>query len=92
MSASRHDRPTHRVEYEESDELPFVVVSAVATVSSSSIAEIGPINDIIDPEALCDLFATRPDGRTRVGGRISFRLDGYRVDVDANSREVLVYG
>lgn len=92
MSASQYDDPAHRVEYEDSDELPFVVASAVATVSSSSVTEIGPINEIVDPEALCELFATRPDGRRRAGGRISFRLDGYRIVVDANDREELVYG
>ncbi|MFC6904943.1 HalOD1 output domain-containing protein [Halalkalicoccus tibetensis] len=91
MSVSQHDEPAHRVEYEESDELSFVVVSAVAAVSSSSITEIGPINDIVDPEALCELFATRPDGQARDGGRVSFRLDGYPIEIDADSREVLVY-
>lgn len=92
MTLHRRDRLVLRTEYEEDDDLPFVVVSAVARASSSPIVEIGPINDVLDPEALCELFGSRPDGRTRAGGRISFRLEDYLIEVDATEREIRVFG
>lgn len=91
MTLHQRDRLVLRTEYEEDDDLPFVVVSAVAAVSSASIAEVGPLNDVLDPEALCELFGSRPDGRTRAGGRIAFRLEGYLVEIDAGDRVVVVY-
>lgn len=91
MTLHRRDRLVLRTEYEENDDLSFVVVSAVAGISSASIDEIGPINDVLDPEALCELFGPRPDGRTRAGGRISFRLEGYLIEIDAVDRELFVY-
>lgn len=91
MTANQHSELAHRVEYDERSDLSFVVLEAVATISSSSIAEIGPINDVIDPEALCELFAPRADGQARHGGTVSFRFEECRVEIDAASREVLVY-
>lgn len=81
----------HRIEYDEREDLAFVVIDAVATASGSTHAEIGPLNDVLDPEALCDLFGPRADGLGRSGGTISFRFDGYRVVIDAATREVGVY-
>ncbi|MDL5361876.1 HalOD1 output domain-containing protein [Halalkalicoccus sp. NIPERK01] len=92
MNAERTTQPVHRIEYDEREDLAFVVVDAVAIASESSHAEIGPLNDVLDPEALCELFGPRADGRSRAGGTVSFHLDGYRVTVDAAEREVLVYG
>ncbi|MEM4781630.1 MAG: HalOD1 output domain-containing protein [Halalkalicoccus sp.] len=69
----------------------MLVVEAVATVSGSSAAEIGPINDVLDPEALCELFAPKGNGHDREGGVVSFRLEGCHVEIDGTEREVLVY-
>lgn len=92
MTLNRHSDLIHRTEYDQTEDLAFVVVDAVAIAAEASHAEIGPLNDVIDPEALCELFSPRPDGRDRLGGTISFRLDGYRVTVDATESEVRVYG
>ncbi|KYH27658.1 hypothetical protein HAPAU_03260 [Halalkalicoccus paucihalophilus] len=83
--------PVHRTEYDDREDLSFVVIDAVAIASGSSHAEIGPLNDVLGPEALCDLFAPRTNGQGRSGGVISFHLDGYRVVIDAATREVRVY-
>jgi hypothetical protein len=91
MTPDQHNELAHRIEYDDEKDLAFVVIEAVATISESSPDSIGPINDVLDPEALCELFAPRGDGKRRTGGSISFHLDGYRVTVDAAGNEVLVY-
>lgn len=91
MNVNYPSEPIHRLEYDDREDLAFVVIDAVAIASGSPHAEIGPLNDVLDPEALCDLFASRADGQGRSGGVISFRLDGYRVVIDAATREVRVY-
>ncbi len=92
MSATRPSEPIYRVEYDERGDLTYVVIDPVAVASESSHAEIGPLNDVLDPEALCELFGPRTDGLGRSGGVISFELDGYRVVIDAAEREISVYG
>lgn len=91
MTPDHHSELAHRIEYDDEEDLAFVVIEAVATISEESPATIGPINDVLDPEALCELFAPRGDGKRRAGGVVSFHLGGYRVTVDAAANEVLVY-
>jgi hypothetical protein len=91
MTPDQHSKLAHRIEYDDEEDLAFVVIEAVATISESAPDAIGPINDVLDPEALCELFAPRGDGKQRTGGSISFHLDGYGVTVDAAGNEVLVY-
>lgn len=84
--------PTHRTEYDTYEDLAFVVIDAVAIASGTPHAEIGLLNDVLDPEALCELFGPKAGGQGRSGGVVSFHLDDYRVVIDAAVREVLVYG
>lgn len=91
MSVSYPSKLVYRTEYEEHADLAFVVIDAVAIAAKSSHAEVGPLNDVLDPDALCELFDSRADGRGRSGGTVSFQFDGYRVTIDATTREVLVY-
>lgn len=67
------------------------VVEAVAETKGVRPEAIGqPLNDVVDPDALDALFATRRDGTPRSGGTVSFTLadvvvtvtDGPRVTVD----------
>ncbi|MFC5973117.1 HalOD1 output domain-containing protein [Halomarina salina] len=48
-----------------------------------------PVYDVVDPDALNDLFAPRPDGTPRVEGTISFAYRDYEFVVDSDG-EVLV--
>lgn len=91
MTPRQHSELVHRLEYDEGEDLSFVVIETVAAISDASPAEIGPINDVLDPEALCELFGPRADGRARAGGIVSFRFEGYRVEIRAAAGEVLVY-
>ncbi|ADJ16152.1 HalOD1 output domain-containing protein [Halalkalicoccus jeotgali] len=92
MNANSPPDLIHRVEYDDREDLAFTVIDAVARASGLPHAEIGPLNDVLDPEALCDLFGPRADGQRRTGGTVSFGFEGYQVTIDAVEREVLVYG
>ncbi|WP_122090545.1 HalOD1 output domain-containing protein [Halalkalicoccus subterraneus] len=91
MRPRQGGEPVHSVEYDEDEDLSFVVIETVAAVSGVPPGAIGPIGDVLDPEALCDLFGPRADGRARTGGVVSFRLEDYRVEIDAAACELLVY-
>lgn len=91
MVADRRTELVHRVRYSGEIDLAFAVIDAVATISDSPPDEIGPLNDVLDPEALCELFGPTADGRVRLGGTISFELDGYRIAVDAAENEIEIY-
>lgn len=91
MRSNQDGEPVHRVEYDDEADLSFVVIESTAAVSGVSTDAIAPINDVLDSEALCDLFRPRADGRMRSGGTVSFRFEGYRIEIDTTEREVLIY-
>lgn len=57
------------------------VIEALAEETKADPLSFEPLYNVIDTEALDMLFATMYDGRTRPGGEISFRLDGYHIVV-----------
>lgn len=66
----------------DSREAPvFAVVSAVAEASGTDPFELPPLNEVIDPEALNDLFASRPEASVE---KVAFRYAGYDVAVHGN--------
>ncbi len=75
--------------YEE--DVSFAVVEAVSTVTGESPLDVGPLNDVIDPDALNELFGLTDDGRCREGGRVSFPFEGLLVVIDGGRREVRLY-
>lgn len=68
------------------DELFTVVLCAVAEVSDASVTDLPPVLDVVDPDALEDLF---PPGQDE--GQVVFRYGGYTIAVGAD-RTVRVYG
>lgn len=59
----------------------YAVVSAVAEVENTDPVELPPLYDAIDPEALNDLFTSRPDSALE---QLSFQYAGYSVVVRGN--------
>ncbi|RQH03036.1 HalOD1 output domain-containing protein [Natrarchaeobius oligotrophus] len=51
--------------------------------------EYEPLHAVVDPDALDSLFGTRPDGRRRSGGSVSFIYCGYDVTIEANGSVTL---
>lgn len=62
------------------DELVISIVDAVADVRGCEAAELEPLHDVVDPDALQALFA----GAGRSTGRIRFAYGEYTVVVDAD--------
>lgn len=46
--------------------------------------EYEPLHDVVDPTALDALFAPRPEGTPRRGGRVEFTFCGYDVTVESD--------
>jgi len=58
------------------------VTRAVSAVEGREPCSLQPLADVLDPDALDELFAPRPGGRSRTGGRISFIYSDCRVSID----------
>ncbi|WP_226481896.1 HalOD1 output domain-containing protein [Natrinema amylolyticum] len=69
--------------------LSFAVVAAVAEREGVDPVDLEPpeyeaLYDVINPEALDALFATRENGRERPTGRVEFPFCGYQVAVTSD--------
>ena len=59
------------------------ILTAIAESTDQSVEDLGPLYDVIDPEALDALFAPRADGSPRPVGEVSFQYAGYWVTVSS---------
>ncbi|MHB9286732.1 HalOD1 output domain-containing protein [Halobacteriales archaeon Cl-PHB] len=67
------------------------VVMAVSELRDEDPASLPPLHDVIQPDRLGGLFATRPDGTERPGdGVVAFDYAGCRVFVYADGQTVAV--
>jgi hypothetical protein len=69
--------------------ISFDVIAAVAEAEDIDPVELEPpeydaLYDVINPEALDSLFATRENGRQRPAGRVEFPFCGYQVVVTSD--------
>lgn len=80
--------PVSRESYEGSPSL--AVILAVADATDRPPTEVGPLSDVIDPDALNDVFAPAPGGR-REPGTVLFRFEERTVVIDGSRGEVRVY-
>jgi hypothetical protein len=66
------------------------VVRAVSEVVGVRPTELPvELNEVVDPDAMEDLFAPRPDGEPRADGRVEFELLDCAVVVHADGRVVV---
>ncbi|UPV74266.1 hypothetical protein M0R89_17225 [Halorussus limi] len=61
-----------------------VVVNAVAAVAECDPLDLEPLRRALDPDAIDDLFARTPGGRTRDAGSVEFSLADHRVVLAAD--------
>lgn len=60
------------------------VVTTVADAKGVDIAEIEPLYNHVDPDALDQLFRPTVRGAERSGGSVTFTLDGVQVTVTSD--------
>jgi hypothetical protein len=62
------------------------VLFAIAEVRGCDPTDLPPLNGVIDPEALDDLFSVTAGGDSRCGGRLAFEYADCRVVVLGGER------
>lgn len=82
---------TYRLRHDwRSDEsVATAVITGVAAVTNTPPTEMDPLFEILDPDALDQLFASTAGGSSRDDGRISFEIEGCAVTVDATGEIAL---
>lgn len=65
------------------------VVEAVATATDYDPYDVPPLYEVVDPDALDELFSPKHDGTPRRSGRIVFRLAGCDVTVTGRGEIVV---
>lgn len=60
------------------------VVQAVAAATGMDVDELPLLYEVVDPDALDALFASKHTGSSRGSGQVHFRLAGCEVTVTAN--------
>ncbi|WP_137284939.1 HalOD1 output domain-containing protein [Halorussus salinisoli] len=73
-------------EVDGSERLSEGVVAAVSTVSDTDPAEMDPLAETIDPDALNSLFAAQHDGTPRAVGNARFSFFDYDIVVSSDGR------
>lgn len=75
---------TYRVQHEWSDPEPlyYTVARAVAAITDTHPTDVQSVDEVVDPDALDQLFQPSADGSLRKsGGHVSFTLDDCEVTV-----------
>lgn len=68
----------------ESEPSSLRVVRLVAIASDREATDLEPLAQIIDTDALNALFSTARSRSDEHSAKVSFRYEGYRVEVDAD--------
>lgn len=76
--------------YADGEQLSTAVVMALTTVTGGDSGDIGvPLYDVIDPDALDNLFSDKHDGSPRTGGKVVFTILNYEVTVQSYGEIVI---
>jgi Halobacterial output domain 1 len=67
------------------DSLSTHVLTTVADAKECTPDDLEPLYNVINPEALDELFAPRTNGTMRANGSVSFQYDGYWVTVTSEN-------
>ena len=76
--------------YADEEQLSTAVVMALADITGGDPGNIGvPLYDVIDPDALDNLFSDKHDGSPRTGGKVVFTILNYEVTVQSYGEIVI---
>ncbi|WP_135853488.1 HalOD1 output domain-containing protein [Halorussus salinus] len=82
-----HSQTVHSAFNDPEDDEPFVqtVLDALAEASDRPVDELSVrLYDVVDPDALNDLFRPTRRGSVRDGGRVAFALGEFAVELHAS--------
>ena len=80
----RSTKPTDRPSAASLHSLSTRVLTTVADANECTPDDLDTLYNVINPEALDELFAPRADGTTRSQGSVSFQYAGYWVTVSSD--------
>lgn len=60
------------------------VITEIAAATDTDPLDLGPLYDVLDPDALDQLFRRRPSGESRPAGQIIFTMAGCEVRVSSS--------
>lgn len=73
---------SYRITYSDGDDPPSVVIpEAIATITDVDLLELDPLHEVVDPNALDDVFGPRRNGIKRGDGTVEFTYHGVRISV-----------
>lgn len=75
-------------DWESDDPFWYTIVETVATATGTDASEVQPLYDVVDPEALTQVFEPSPDGEPTVVGRLSFTLHDCVVTITSDGSVV----
>ncbi len=87
-----NSQTVHRAFNDPADDEPLVrtVLDALAEASDRPVDELNVrLYDVIDPDALNDVFRPTQRGADRASGRVAFALGEFAVDLHANGHVVV---
>lgn len=88
-SLDRNERAAYRVVSSDWD-VTTTIVKAVTEVTECDLLAGDPVlYDVIDPDALSQLFTDQNGDRSRTIGKVVFELRGCRVEVHADGEHVV---
>lgn len=82
----RHSKPFDERQIEDSDGVAETIVSAISAITDTDPVEMDPIHEVVDVDALEDLFGPTAGGTPRSGGIVSFSYAGCAVTVEGTDR------
>lgn len=79
------------LEYDRDGSYPpsMAVLDGLEQISGQDAREFGPLNDVVDVDALDTLFKPRSDGSERGPGQVQFTPDGFVVTVHTDETVVV---
>ena len=76
---------TARIDHDQSGRMVSAIVSGVAARTGCGVTDLPPLYDVVDPEALEQVFASPPGSRRQSNdGRFVFTYAGCEVMVDGD--------
>ena len=67
---------------EEEDSISLHIINCIAEREHTDPLELPPLYDVVDPDALDDLFASGRQNGTAQSGRVEFQYNGYTIIVE----------